>query len=138
MLQWKVHRACLKAKLEPYLGFLHSVQYGKPSLVCDLEELYRYMVDDFMFDYVQGLKPSDFATKEVHASKNRKGKREYLNDPKTKEMMRELQNYFEAKVEVPLIRHGKRQRIETLINEEALLLAKYIRKESNEWIPRIV
>jgi hypothetical protein len=53
-------------------------------------------------------------------------------------MMRELQNYFEAKVEVPLIRHGKRQRIETLINEEALLLAKYIRKESNEWIPRIV
>ncbi len=44
--------------------------------------------------------------------------------------MRELQNYFEAKVEVLLIRHGKRQRIETLINEEALLLAIKIRNET--------
>jgi len=59
----EVHRALLKAKLEPYLGFLHSVQYNKPSLVCDMEELYRYIVDDFAFDYIQGLKPSDFSTK---------------------------------------------------------------------------
>jgi len=47
MLSWKIHRAVTKAKLEPYLGFLHSVQYGKPSLVCDLQELYRYLLDDF-------------------------------------------------------------------------------------------
>lgn len=138
MLQWKVHRACLKAKLEPFLGFLHSVQYGKPSLVCDLEELYRYLVDDFVFDYVQGLKPSDFMTKTVEASKSRKGKREYLKDAKTREMLRGLQDYFDNKIEVPLIRYGKRQRIETLINEEALLLAKYIRNEKREWRPREV
>jgi hypothetical protein len=31
----------------------------------------------------------------------------------------------------------QRQRIETLINEEALLLAKYIRNEKIPWIPRI-
>jgi CRISPR-associated endonuclease Cas1 len=31
MLSWKVHRAIVKAKLEPYLGFLHSLQHGKPS-----------------------------------------------------------------------------------------------------------
>ncbi len=35
ILSWKVHRAVIKAKLEPYLGFLHSIQYGKSSLVCD-------------------------------------------------------------------------------------------------------
>ncbi|MFC1803249.1 hypothetical protein ACFL0D_04695 [Thermoproteota archaeon] len=46
-----------------------------------------------------------------------------MNDVKTREMMRELQNYFETEVKTPLIRHGKRQRIEILINEEALLLA---------------
>jgi len=137
VLQWKVHRACLKAKLEPFLGFLHSVQYSKPSLVCDLEELYRYLVDDFMFDYVQGLKPSDFSTKTVEASKSRKGKREYLNDAKTKDMIRELNDYFDTKIELPLIRYGKRQRIETLINEESLLLAKYLRDESDTWVPRI-
>jgi CRISPR-associated protein Cas1 len=136
VLQWKIHRAITKAKLEPYLGFLHSVQYGKPSLICDLEELYRYFVDEFVIDYVQGLKPSDFTTKVVEASKNRKGKREYLNDVKTREMMRELQDYFDTKVEIPLIRYGKRQKIETLINEEALLLAKYLRNETEFWTPR--
>ena len=103
-----------------------------------MEELYRYLVDDFVLDYVQGLKPGDFTTKTVKASKSRMGKREYLNDTKTREVMRELQDYFETKIEIPLIRYGNSQRIETLINEEALLLAKYIRKESNEWIPRIM
>jgi hypothetical protein len=35
------------------------------------------------------------------------------------------------------MRYGKRQKLETLINEEALLLAKYIRDEKSTWIPRI-
>ena len=52
-------------------------------------------------------------------------------------MMEELQKYFHSKVEVPLIRHGKKQRLETLINEEAQLLAKYLRDERKTWIPRI-
>jgi hypothetical protein len=51
--------------------------------------------------------------------------------------MRELVRYFESKVEIPLIRHGKKQKIETLINEEALLLAKFLRNEMKTWIPRI-
>jgi len=33
---------------------------------------------------------------------------------------------------------GKRQTVETLINEEALLLAKFLRDERKTWIPRIV
>ena len=101
-----------------------------------MEELYRYLVDDFVFDYIQGLKHSDFITKEVQV-RDRKGRREYLSDAKTREMMRELNDYFDTKIEVPLIRYGKRQRIETLINEETLLLAKYIRNESKLWNPRI-
>jgi len=31
----------------------------------------------------------------------------------------------------------ERQTIETLINEEALLLAKYLRNEEQTWLPRI-
>ena len=34
--------------------------------------------------------------------------------------------------------HGQRQSIETLINEEALLLAKYLRGEIDSWIPRVL
>jgi len=40
-------------------------------------------------------------------------------------------------VEIIRIRHGKRQTLEWLINEEALLLAKFLRNERKEWNPRI-
>jgi hypothetical protein len=40
-------------------------------------------------------------------------------------------------VEIPRIKHGKRQTLDTLINEEAFLLAKFLRKEKKEWIPRL-
>jgi len=101
-----------------------------------MQELYRYLVDDYVIQFCQGLKEKDFTTKTEEASKNRKGRREYLKDEITNKMMKGLQDHFETKVEVPLIRHGKRQRNETLINEEALLLAKYIRNEIKTWIPR--
>jgi hypothetical protein len=32
---------------------------------------------------------------------------------------------------------GEKQEIETLINEEALRLAKYLRGENETWIPRV-
>jgi hypothetical protein len=44
---------------------------------------------------------------------------------------------LESEVEIPRIGIGKRQAIETLINEEALLFAKFLRDERNTWIPRI-
>lgn len=76
-------------------------------------------------------KSEDFST-------NRKGKREYLNDAKTHNLLKGLNQYFQSKVDIPRIRMGEQQEIETLINEEALLFAKYIRNERETWIPRIV
>ena len=66
----------------------------------------------------------------------RKG-REYLNDIETRDFTAKLNNFFEAYVGIPRIRVGKRQTIETLINGEALILAKFIRNEKNTWIPRL-
>ena len=117
---------------------MHSVQYGKPSLVCDLQELYRHLVDDFVIQFCQSLKEKDFTIKSESVSRKRKGKREYLNNSETRRMMNELEGFFESKVEIPLIRYGKKQKVETLINEETLLLAKFLRSEKENWIPRIV
>jgi CRISPR-associated protein Cas1 len=64
MLKWKVHIALLKAELEPFLGFLHSVQYSKPSLVCDFQELYRYLIDDFIIQHYMTLRKSNLVLKE--------------------------------------------------------------------------
>ena len=52
--------------------------------------------------------------------------------------MRNLNEYFQTKVEIPRIRMGRNQEIETLINEEALLFAMYLRNERQTWTPRTV
>src|SRR4030066_1310565 len=103
VLKCKVHKALLRAKLEPYLGFLHSLQYGKASLVCDFEELYRYLIDDFVIQYALSLKEKDFALKEEAFSSNRKGKRQYLNGAKNVEFLTRLNLYFRSKIEIPRI-----------------------------------
>jgi CRISPR/Cas system-associated endonuclease Cas1 len=138
MLSWKIHRALIKAKLEPYLGFLHSVQHGKPSLVCDFMELYRYLIDDFLIEGCRKLRSSDFIVKTESISRKKKRKREYLNNRLTKDMMKKLEIFFKSTVKVPRIKIGEKQTIETLINEEAFQFAKHLRKEKARWIPRVV
>jgi len=137
LLQWKVHSALINAKLEPYLGFLHSEQFGKPSLVCDFQELYRYLIDYFMIQYCKGLAKRDFMFKSEKLSGQKTGKREFLTELETRHFTSKLEAYFEAYVEVPRIRVGKKQKIETLISEEALLFAKFLRNEKKNWVPRI-
>ena len=72
LLAWKIHPALINAKLEPYLGFLHSEQFGKPSLVCDFQELYRYLIDDFVIQYCENLAKRDFTFKTEKLSRQKK------------------------------------------------------------------
>jgi hypothetical protein len=109
----------------------------KLSLVCDFQELYRYLIDDFLIQYCQGISTKDFVTKAENATRKKKGKREYLNNSETNELLRELNRFFEVKVEVKRIRNGEHQTLETLINEEAMLFAKYLRGEAKAWLPRV-
>ena len=136
ILRWKVHIALIKSKLEPFLGFLHSLQYSKPSLVCDFMELYRYLVDDLIISFCRDLEPKDFVFKtEKHA--NRKAKRQYLTHKMTQIFVKKLDLLFQTEVGIPRVKVGKKQQIETLISEEALLLAKFLRGEKTVWTPRI-
>lgn len=95
LLFWKCYKALTKAHLETHLGFMHTLIRGRPSLVCDFEEIYRYLVDDFLIGYSQGLTPKDFSAR-TEVFKDKKGKRIYLNKPKTRELMSRLQDYFGA------------------------------------------
>jgi hypothetical protein len=52
--------------------------------------------------------------------------------------MNELNEVFESYIEVPRIRVGKKQAVETLINEEVYPFAKYLRNERIVWNPRVV
>ena len=53
-------------------------------------------------------------------------------------MFGELNRFLESMVEVKRIRNGEHQILETLINEESLLFAKYLRNETKNWDPRVV
>jgi len=77
----------------------------------------------FNYRLQQKLNKKDFIFKKEWFSSNRLGKRQILNREKTKELTRKLNQYF--------------QTLETLINEEAYLLAKFFRNEGTSWKPRI-
>jgi len=42
----KTERACILAGLDPYIGFLHTDNYGKKSFVFDIIELFRIYADE--------------------------------------------------------------------------------------------
>lgn len=136
VLKCRVHKALLKAKLEPYLGFLHSVQVGKPSLVCDFQELYRYLIDDFLIERSQKFHKKDFVLITDFMMRLRMGKRIHLCEYETNELAQDLESLFERIVDIPRMRYGRRQTLETFINEETLLFAQYLRNEKKSWIPR--
>jgi CRISPR-associated protein Cas1 len=133
----KCYVSLIKAHLETHLGFLHCNVFGRPSLVCDFTELYRYLVDDFLIEYSQDLKRKDFIAK-TELFNEKKGKRIYLNDSKTKEMTKGVHGLFLKTVKIPRVRYGSIQEIESLIYEESLLLAKYLRNGQQDWTPRVV
>ena len=136
VLKCRIHKALLKAKLEPYLGFLHSSQFGKPSLVCDFQELYRYLIDDFLIERRKKFHKKDFVLVTDFMMKLKMGKKIHLCEYETDSLAEDLNSLFENEVEIPRIKHGNKQTLDTLISEEALLLAKYLRHEIKEWIPR--
>jgi CRISPR-associated protein Cas1 len=109
VLSWKVYRALIKAKLEPYLGFLHSVQFGKPSLVCDFQELYRYLIDDFLIERRTRFHKNDFVVVTDFIMHLRIGKKIHLCDYETNELADGLNALFERTVEIPRIKVGNRQ-----------------------------
>ena len=127
----------MKARLEPYLGFLHSVQFGKPSLVCDFQELYRYLIDDFLIERCHKLRKKDFVLVTDFMMHLKMGKKIHLKEYETDSLAEDLNAFFDHMVNVERIKVGKRQTIDTLISEEALLFAKYLRQEKNTWIPRL-
>jgi len=137
VLKCRVHKALLKAKLEPYLGFLHSIQHGKPSLVCDFQDLYRHLIDDYLIERCRKLRKKDFVVVTDFMMRLKMGKRIHLCEYESDSLAEGLNNLFNREVEIPRIKHGKRQTLDTLISEEALLLAKFLRNERESWAPRI-
>ena len=64
------------------------------------------------------------------------GKKIHLCEYEADKLAEGLNGLFESEVDIPRIRHGKKQTLDTLISEEALLFARFLRNEIKEWNPR--
>ena len=137
VLKCRVHKALIKAKLEPYLGFLHALKDSTPSLVCDFMEPYRYLIDDLLIERCQKYKKKDFVAVIDFMMNLRMGKKIHLCEYETNDLADALNGLFKRVVTIPRIRHGFKQTLDTLISEEAVILAKYLKKEIANWIPRV-
>jgi len=128
VLNWKVMKAILKSKLEPYLGFLHSIQYSKPSLVCDLVEPFRPYIIHFLINYSKTLTSKDFIKTYLI-----KGKypRYFLKHDTAWNLIESLnKQLFESYVPMQRNRkHGKRMIFETFIDEYVSSLASHINSD---------
>ena len=105
--------------------------------MCDFQELYRYLIDDFLIERCRKFHKNDFVIVTDFMMRLKMGKRIHLCEYETDSLAEGLNSLFENEVEIPRIKHGNKQTLDTLISEEALLLARYLRNERKEWNPRI-
>jgi CRISPR-associated protein Cas1 len=137
ILFYKCYMSLVKNHMEPYLGYLHSILFGRPSMVCDFMELYRHLIDDFVIGYCRDLTPRDFsARREMHGVKL--AKRIFLTDELTDDCLGKLSKFFDTKFPIPSIRRGNRLQLNTLINDESTRMWVYLlRGDKGEWRPKI-
>ena len=61
----------------------------------------------------------------------------HLKEYETDSLAEELNTFFDRVVNIERIKVGKKQTIDTLLGEEVLLFAKYLRHERKDWIPGV-
>ena len=134
VLRWEVYKSILGSHLDPYLGYLHSIEHSKPSLVCDLQEPYRAWIDGFLVEYCRTLSEKDLQMK----FDGRKP-RIFLRHPASSRLIAKLNRYLNSKVKKQRThKYGSRSRMKTIIQEDTERLAGYIRGELPTWEPTVM
>jgi CRISPR-associated protein Cas1 len=131
VLKWEVYKSILEAHLDPYLGFLHSIQHAKPSLVCDLQEPYRPLIDSFLIEYCQRL-----GEKDLQLDYRDRRPRVFLKYPESSKLIADLNEFLDKRIRKQRTRgFGTHSKLRTVIREDAEQLARYIRGELSSWQP---
>lgn len=122
VLKAECFRACYKARLDPYLGYLHAPKHGKPALVCDLQELYRTDVDLFVLATKDSIRFDEVV--------DRNG-RMFLSNEASLDLILRLNEFLSEKVKTK-IPFGTSPTYErrTVMKFQARNVAQYLRKET--------
>lgn len=119
VLYSRVEKACLIAGLDPFVGFMHTDNYNKKSLVFDLIEPFRIFADQVAVYFFTGKKAKDkyFDIQEKACSLNVKGKPNVIEA---------LNNHLEEKVRY----RRKNVKRKHMISHEAHRLANLLLEDS--------
>jgi len=134
VLRWEVYKSILDAHLDPYLGYLHSIEHSKPSLVCDIQEPYRAWIDAFLVEYCQGL-----VGRELEAKYHQGKPRIFLKHPESSKLIAALNTHLSRRAgKQRTHKYGASSKLKTIIQEDTEQLAGYIRGKLTAWEPTIL
>lgn len=113
--------------MDPYVGFLHSSQYGKPALALDVMEGFRPLIVDSVVLTVLNngmLKRDDFEEEFGAWRLSERGRRLFLE---------KLEERLDTEIEHPVF--GYKATYRRILELEVRLIAKWLRGEISEFRP---
>lgn len=131
LLFQRVESSIYECGLDPYVGFFHTVDYGKPSLALDLMEEFRFLVDSLVIRVVNKniFSLEDFWFKEEFIEDDYGKEVEsleavYLNSEGLKKAVSYFQELLEKKRYISTL--GNNLNFSQLIREQARIFARSI------------
>jgi CRISPR-associated protein Cas1 len=124
VLYGKIERACILAGLDPFLGFLHTDRFGKPSMVLDLIEPFRQPIVDRVVTTLftkHSFNEEDFAYLE-------EGEGVYLNGSGRKKLLERLYKRFDKEI----IYKGKKRKFQDILLVNIRGVSNYLLGESQK------
>lgn len=117
---------------DPYLGYLHTQRYGRPSLALDLMEEFRPLVVDAIVLSVlnrRSLSLSDFSTEPLSQAVS-------LSDEGRKTFLREYEQKKQTKFTHPVLK--EKCTYQEAFEMQARLLGKYLMNEIEQYPPLVL
>ncbi|MCC9078462.1 CRISPR-associated endonuclease Cas1 [Litorilinea aerophila] len=135
LLSQNILGAVLAVGLDPYVGFLHQLQYNRPSLALDLMEEFRpVVVDSVVLRCLNNgiLQPEHFQPGEAHQ------RPVVLVDEGVKRFVREMEQRLEQEIQHP--QTGERVTYRRLFLQQVYSLARALQAEGggDDYTPHLI
>lgn len=124
VLYGKVERACILAGLDPFLGFLHTDRFGKPSMSLDLMEPFRQpLVDRVVVTLFtkRSFRENDFMP-------YGEGEGLYLNENGRRKLLEKLYERFDKEI----LYKGRKRKFQDIILLEIREVASFLLDEKKK------
>ena len=94
--------------------------------VWEIQEIFRTLIEDFLVTYHQNLEPESF---------EQKGKRTFLKPKQKLKLILQINHLFKKKIPYVRRNYSKLTTIRTVINEEPIKLAQFLRGDRANYKP---